>query len=365
MARPLVKSITSSFFLSYYLLFLTAATPVATPVANDPLLKILDKELQREWVALKKEAVPPYFIAYQVIETEEISLASSFGALEVDQSRHRRLLTVEVRVGDYTFDNTHPDSGAGRFSLRSAIPLPLEENELAISQILWRETQRQYSAAVEHIAQLRAKESIRVAREATDDFAKLSTTVDGVFKEDIAADLMSVRAEWAPRVRALSQPFLRHPSIFGGSANLHITRERRYLVSSEGTRLRHDSMGSRLNINGFIKASDGMELPLYRTWFSRTPKGLPPQATLLQAVDDVVDKLIVLRGAPVTEPYVGPAILAGRPAAVFFHEILGHRLEGHRQRSEQEGQTFTQKLGEPVLPLFLSIESDPTRKVIG
>src|SRR5262249_40270418 len=48
--------------------------------------------------------------------------------------------------------------------------------------------------------------------------------------------------------------------------------------------------------------------------------------------------------------------------AVFFHEVLGHRLEGHRQRGEKEGQTFTKKVNEAVLPQFLSVTDDPTER---
>jgi len=67
-----------------------------------------------------------------------------------------------------------------------------------------------------------------------------------------------------------------------------------------------------------------------------------------------------LRTAPITEPYNGPAILSGRAAAVFFHEVLGHRLEGQRQRGDEEGETFTKLLGKPILPDFLSVADDPT-----
>jgi len=72
-----------------------------------------------------------------------------------------------------------------------------------------------------------------------------------------------------------------------------------------------------------------------------------------------------LRKAPVAEPYDGPALLSGRAAAVFFHEVLGHRMEGHRQKDEDEGQTFTKKVNQEVLPTFLSVTDDPTIKELG
>ncbi|MGD0547493.1 MAG: metallopeptidase TldD-related protein, partial [Terracidiphilus sp.] len=43
-----------------------------------------------------------------------------------------------------------------------------------------------------------------------------------------------------------------------------------------------------------------------------------------------------------------------------FHEVLGHRLEGQRQRGDEEGQTFTKEVGKEVLPTFLSVADDPT-----
>jgi len=65
------------------------------------------------------------------------------------------------------------------------------------------------------------------------------------------------------------------------------------------------------------------------------------------------------------EPYVGPEILSGRAAAVLFHEIFGHRIEGHRQKDEAEGQTFTKMIGTKVLPEFLTVVFDPTRRTFG
>ena len=79
-------------------------------------------------------------------------------------------------------------------------------------------------------------------------------------------------------------------------------------------------------------------------------------------MDKIAADLKALRAAPAADPYAGPAMLSGRAAAVFFHEVLGHRLEGHRQRDENEGQTFTKKVNQLVLPAFLSVTDDPTMK---
>ena len=103
------------------------------------------------------------------------------------------------------------------------------------------------------------------------------------------------------------------------------------------------------------RADDGMDLFRDQTFEAETVDGLPSQAQLEAAMRELGKSLEALRKAPVTEPFNGPAILSGRASAVFFHEVLGHRLEGQRQRGDEEGQTFTKEVGKPVLPDFLSV----------
>ena len=79
----------------------------------------------------------------------------------------------------------------------------------------------------------------------------------------------------------------------------------------------------------------------------------------VQALADKLDQLVA---APPAEPIICPAILSGRASAVFFHEIFGHRVEGHRQKDVSEGQTFTKMLNQKVLPDFISVDFDATRK---
>jgi predicted Zn-dependent protease len=122
---------------------------------------------------------------------------------------------------------------------------------------------------------------------------------------------------------------------------------------------------ARIVVVAATRAEDGMELYREQTFEAETVAGLPPQAELEAAMRELGKSLEELRIAPVTEPFDGPAILSGRAAAVFFHEVLGHRLEGQRQRGDEEGQTFTKDVGKPVLPSFLSVADDPTMTKFG
>ncbi len=54
----------------------------------------------------------------------------------------------------------------------------------------------------------------------------------------------------------------------------------------------------------------------------------------------------------------------GRATGVFFHEVLGHRVEGHRQKREDEGHTFADHVGRSVLPEWIDVYDDPTIPVL-
>jgi predicted Zn-dependent protease len=92
------------------------------------------------------------------------------------------------------------------------------------------------------------------------------------------------------------------------------------------------------------------------------PDGLPRDEAVVKDVDQMIETLLALVKAPMADPYTGPAILSGRASAVFFHEIFGHRIEGQRQKNEDEAQTFKKKVNQSVLPAFLSVYSDPGLK---
>ena len=345
-------------------LALGAAAPDRLPAS--PLLAALDEELQRSMRGLAAQAVPPYFLAYGVTEREVVSISAANGALRDSSHDRYRLLDVDVRVGDWALDNTHRIQGDRFRSQVSSFAPPqavaLDDNRDAVRATAWLETDRRYKVAVEDLIQVRTNRAVSVREEdASADFSPEAPSR----RVDPPARVELDTGRWERRLRELSAVFLPHPEVYQSAVFLQAEARTHYLVTSEGTSLQHGELSYRLGLYASTRAEDGMELYRYESFDARTPSRLPDDSLLRRTAATMVADLLALRTAPVIEPYTGPAILQGRAAGVFFHEIFGHRIEGHRQKDEEEGQTFTKKVGQPVLPAFLSVIDDPTQQRAG
>jgi len=344
-------------------LFLLGATAAGQQAsAADPVLAVMTQELKRSFGSLKKTDTPPYFLSYQLTDNRAITVAASFGALTGSDEHRTRLLDVDLRVGDPSLDNTHPLREAA-FSMSDltdrlqATKMPLEDNPDALRMALWYVTDQKYKRAVERLQQVKANVAVKVAAE--DKSGDFSQEPPVTYSEPIAPFSFNSKA-WEPKVRQYTAPFKNHPEIFDASAQVIAEIETRRYVNSDGSSIRISSPFYRIIISASIKADDGMELPLHQTYMAFQADGLPSDATVLKDVNRMVDNLLALRKAPLADAYTGPAILSGRASSVFFHEIFGHRVEGQRQKNEDEAQTFKKKVNQSVLPDFLSVYSDPT-----
>ena len=325
--------------------------------AQPPLLSILSEELDRNFRILKEKAdPPPYFISYEVTEEEFHTLAATGGALSLDNHGRTRHLDVSLRTGSPKLDNYHRQRGE-RLQYSSGSPVSIEDNPIAIKQEIWGDTDRAYRQAAERLIKIRSNQQVKVAAEdPSDDFSVEPPSVHS----EAPPPLTFQPAPWSDRLRKLSREFHRFPEILVSSVALGAQRQTRYFVSTEGSRLEHGRTFVRLSISAESRAADGMNLGTSESFDAAEPSGLPGDDVLLAAIDRVGRDLTALLHAPVVEPFLGPAIFSGRASGVFFHEIFGHRVEGHRQKDESEGQTFTKSLGASVLPDFLSVVFDPT-----
>ena len=342
---------------------LAQKAPSQSPRQNS-VAGILRDELKRNVDVLKEQPVPAYFAAYTVHDSRTTQILASFGAIDRSDENRQRFATVEVRVGDYELDNTHPIRGDARaMSPRLVqVSLPLTDDEKPIRLALWRATDRSYKQASEALTRVRTNVAAKVQDEnPAADFSKED-------REEYAGSPVAYSLDtnaWEARLRRVSAVFSEDPFVLRSQVSLSVESDNRYYVNSEGSQIVTGDIGARIFIQGVTKAEDGMELPLYTSYFATSPDGLPDERQLLADARAMIALLARLRSAPVVDPFSGPAILSGRAAGVFFHEIFGHRVEGNRQRSADDGQTFTSRVGQPVLPDFLSVAFDPTIKTAG
>src|SRR5258706_7984438 len=236
--------------------------------------------------------------------------------------------------------------------------LPLGDDPDAISRVLWELTDREYKRAAPAFINVTTNTAVRAEEE--DKLPAFSKEAPKAHAGEAVKPQGLDRAAWGGEIRRLSGAFRKYPGIYFASVVLQVQNSNSRLVSSEGTAIASPSASTRLIMEAETRADDGMELIRVETFQAPSAAGLPSESDLTAKIDKIAADLQDLRKAPVAEPYDGPALLSGRAAAVFFHEVLGHRMEGHRQRDEEEGQTFTKKVGQEVLPKFLSVVDDPT-----
>jgi TldD protein len=339
----------------------TATSSTKSAAGQVVLIGALDAELHRAMSSLGSDGAAssqqpkPYFLSYAVDDASSVNIGAQYGAITNSNESHVRSVDVQVRLGSPAEDNTHGDH---RNSALTTMPLPLSDDRDAIARSLWYATNRGYARALDGYLRVKTEQQVRAKEEdVSADFSAEQPKTDLL---PPAPALVVDRAAWEQRLRDISSLFAQFPDIFYDNVGMQTSNETDYFVSSEGARVATPSHVARLVIVARARAADGMDLFRAETFEADSSAHLPDQETLRDKTIAMAKNLEALRDAPITEPFNGPAILSGRASAVFFHEVLGHRLEGQRQRGDEEGQTFTKLLGKPILPSFISVSDDPT-----
>lgn len=347
--RPLLAACALTIFF--------AVLPAHTQ--SSALIDTMSAELHRAMSTLGKGPAdgqqPPYYISYAAHDVYAVDITAQHGAVLASEANHARLVNIVLRIGDPRLDNTH---GEHRASAINTFPLPIEDDRRAIARSLWWSTNQLYGNALQTYLQVKTETQVRAKEEDTSpDFSREQpqTSAD----DPVGAPAVD-RKQWEDRARGLSAIFRQYPHVYSNFVEMSVQNQTNYFVSSEGSRVIFPHQLARVVVLASTRADDGMDLFRAQTFEAQTSAELPSQEVMEAAIRKLGASLEALRDAPVTQPFDGPALLSGRAAAVFFHEVLGHRLEGQRQRGDEEGQTFTKEVGKPILPDFLSVADDPT-----
>ena len=321
--------------------------------------RLLVDELNRATDALSRQPEAPHYIGLTVQDWHERSVMARDGTLFASRDERSRYLDVDLRVGTPELDSSHELRGFSSMDgdSKSALQVPLDDGP-AMRHAVWRELDGRTRDARERIVLLRANLQVKVEEESpAADFQPLPRgNVDRREVPAIVVDLV----RWTPALVAASQRIEGAAHVIDGSVRLASERVVVTMVDSEGARLQHGRRRSRLAIQVEGVAPDGDQIRVFRSIDVHDAARLPEPGARLGWVDEALDELAARMAAPRGEPYSGPVILTGEASGVFFHEVMGHRVEGHRQKRETEGKTFADHVGRPVLPAWIDVVDDPT-----
>ena len=353
-----------------------ASGPVHAPTAKaaerDGRLTVLGA-LKAELLRSKEKLALPgepsaYFIRYLVRDYNEQEIGARFGAVIEDSRQQARHASVEVRVGDYKFDNTADDGAERTFDMDDferydpPIVAPLENDIEAIRGSLWLQTDAKYKQALSALHKKRGKRVTEVVEDSTlPSFSKEASNkhIDAKLTPTLDHDL------WVRRLKLASGQFRKDSKIFDSTVKLSVSHQVRTIVTTEGTELVNERLIYGLHVMATSRADDGLLIAHSKSFYGGKQEDLPNDAALARSTEELMREVAALRSAPMLDPYNGPAILLPEAAGVFFHEALGHRLEGERQNSNSEGATFKGQIGKPILPTFITVLDDPSLSTVG
>ncbi len=334
--------------------------------AKDAVLDTMGTELDRSFQTLQEQDEPPYFLSYEITQDEVVYVSGAFGQVTGSEKSVNRILDVDLRVGDYFVDNTHPVNapfgGLGDiFDIALPSVIPIDDLE-ALRTVLWLHTDKKYKQAVVQLTNVQSILQAQVEKDdQSGDFSQTPTETYAEETKDLVVDEDLLKR----KIRLYTQFFSDVDHIRSNSATISTDIETRWFVNSEGTKIKVSHPYFRLIISASTKADDGMVLSKSLTFEGTSQESLLQDTQIVTEVQTLIADLKVLREAPLAEPYTGPAILYGRATGVFFHEVLGHRLEGHRLKDDDDGQTFLKAVNTQILPESISVVFDPTVKQFG
>ena len=327
-------------------------------VQDQQPLELLSKELKRSMKTFKKQRPPIYYIAYNYYDTKGGTIQVQDRGVNFRADRENRNLQVQARAGSPRMDSTRKLIKSYNYYGLYNIDMPaIEKDSKAFVSEVWRLTQL--------AAQEAQQDFNRVQADAQTASTRMDDSPDFVFppKETFCLEEPPLSFD-LDRIEKLllkaSALTYNQKGVLDSSFYFNYETGYRYFVDSEGTQLKIPEHLARLMYEVHGKTADGAIISRSGYYDVLKEEDLPTEQQLAADINQSLAELKALLQAPEADPITAPVILKNRAMAVFVHEVLGHRAEGHRQKEESFGKTFTDKVGQEVVSPLLTIVDDAT-----
>lgn len=303
-------------------LILTAVTAGTLCGAADVVYDAMQTELTRSMTLSLKNLDKPYFISYTVDDGMTWTASATDGGLVSSHATKFRIPSVQVRVGDYKFDNTNNGGGRGRGASYDLGGFPLDDDPGVIRKYLWLETDSAYKGAIQAIAQKRAAQRSVNIGDQLPDFAPATP-----FQLAEDRPLLSFDDKtWNDRIRRISAEFMKYPNLRDSVVAYTVSDGIHRYLNSEGTHIRQVQAEIRVQLGANVQAPDGMVLRDTADFYTLDPAKMPSEDELTAAVKNVSTQLTKLSASPIGDAYSGPILFEGEASAQLMAELLARNL---------------------------------------
>ena len=336
---------------------------VETPAGFDPIFDAMKQELKRSMSLSLQKLEKPYYVSYVIETGHEWSAVAVMGGLLGSTSAPFRYPQLELRVGDYNFDQTDW-AGGGRGASYSLSGFPLDNDESVIRQYLWLETDSAYKASLDAIARKRAALRSVTVTESLPDFAPVKAHTVLQNRPLVQFD----DAAWKDRTKRVSAVFDNYTNLRASVADYSAIDSIHRFIDSEGTEIRLPESEGQFQIRASAQAPDGMIMRDAALFYTNDITKMFSEDTLTNAAKTVAENVTKLAAAPRGEDYSGPILFEGDAAPQLLAEVLAGNLHISRKPVGANGSNPTElegRRGVRIMPEMFDVVDDPTLPMFG
>src|ERR1700674_2917755 len=306
------------------------------PAADDPdrTLAAMQDELNRSSQRLeltipgKADPARPYYIQYRILDLDVRTIVAQFGALISSTTGRNRIMSVDVRVGNYNLDSSNFIPGDEGFSgfLGSTGTVGIDRDYDSLRQDLWLATDQSFKAAVENFSKKQAFMTRLAKAPSIPDFSTATPTVT----VDPLTDSDWTTRNWEQEARTVSAALRQFPQLYSSRVTYHLIYTTSYLLNSDGTKIRANRSLAAIEASLGTESDDGMALHNYYAVYRHRPDQLPAADAVRKDLETAGEQLITLRVSPPAADYDGPVLFEAPAAGSLLAQMLGPSLSGAR-----------------------------------
>ena len=334
--------------ISIFVLWICCQAISSQSYKEDVLFNILKQEVNYYYSHLSQDSIPVSFLSLNVMDEKDVVVSSDMGYASFSEKSSRELSPIII-IG-----NSQPEKPLSmrdfteeewRSYHTSVVDLPLTNNEDAIKDVIWSTLNKKYMGTMAVYRKLLKQGGKNTVT------APTQTKGEKYYEGPILPQEID-REKWKGILNRVTLNQVGNASVVC-RAIFDCKTEREYIVSSEGTAIAQNRKTLWVGLNASATDENGSECSLTKDFVAFDDSGLPSEDVLHEAMHDLIIRVTSLSKAPMAEAYSGPVLFSGEASGVFFHEVLGHRLE-------KDDSEFKPMIGKNVLPSDMNVTCDPT-----